>query len=269
MVGQPSGDFSQQGAQPYPPTPVAGNFPPLPRSASTPPTTAGPVPPAPYPAGSLPAQSPDPESAAASPTEPDPESVGGLGDQPDQPLLSLPPIEAAVGGYPLSKRTGEPKRSLLVLLTIGLLIASATWAFGCYWLYWWRAIHMATFPTSAKLIELFEPRPGSTLSVVLVCVMALLGVAMSFSPGGVAYNLWRGMDFTRISVLVTGGVGLLAFFFFPAMWISTALSALAAILTWLPPMKPYFTAWSAFNDPPRRPVVPSTEVAYGPAPRFR
>lgn len=32
MVGQPSGDFSQQGAQPYPPTPVAGNFPPLPRS---------------------------------------------------------------------------------------------------------------------------------------------------------------------------------------------------------------------------------------------
>lgn len=198
----------------------------------------------------------------------DPDSIGGFGTQPANPLLTLPPIQPSVGDYPLSKRTGEPKRSWLALLIIGLLSAAATTAFVFYWSYWWQAIHMATFPRSALLIEYFNPRPGSALSVVLVCVMAVLGVAMSFIPGAAAYYLWRGM-IRPLSLTLCALVGLLAIFFFPLMWISSTLGALAAILVWLPQMRPYLAAWEEFNDPPRRPIVPSANVEYGPAPRFR
>lgn len=197
-----------------------------------------------------------------------PESTGGFGTQPAKPLLTLPPIQPSLGDYPLSKRTGEPKRSWLALLIIGLLATAATIAFVFYWNYWWHAIHIVTFQESAMLIGFFEPRPGSALSVVLVCIMAILGVAMSFIPGAAAYYVWRGM-IRPLSLTLCALVGLLAIFFFPLMWISSALGALAAILIWLPQMRPYLAAWQEFNDPPRRPIVPSAVVEYGPAPRFR
>lgn len=249
------------------------SFPP-PNQPSFPPPSQPPT----FPAGPVPAtdaaQRPTSQPTTAEPagteppSEPDLVSVGGLGDPPTAPIVSLPPIEEAVAGYRLSKRTGEPVRSPLVIGATLAFGASALVAMATYWRYWWVAIHIENFGTSAKLIELFDPRPGSASSVVLVCVMAVIGVIMTAGPGVAGYNLWHGASWTRIAGLVACGTSLLAFFVIPWSWLALGFAAIGAGLVWLPAVRPYFQAWDEFSNPKPAAIVPPAKVAYGPAPRF-
>lgn len=198
-----------------------------------------------------------------------PVSVGGLGTQLDTPITTLPPIEQEVVGYPLSPRTGEPTRNALITLATASFCASALVAMGTYWWYWWVAINIEGFASSSKLIELFNPRPGSGSSIVLVCVMAVIGVIMTAGPAVAGYNVWNGTPWARIAGLVACGTSLLAFFVLPWSWLALGFAAIGTALVWLPQARPYFNAWQEFAHPAREPIVPASGVAYGPAPRFR
>jgi len=221
------------------------------------------------PTGSPEAPSGPPESIM--PTEPlsDPASIGGLGDPLAQPIHTLPPLEEEIGGYPISPRTGEPVRSPLIIAATAAFTLAGLAAMATYWWYWWVAINIDNFGTSAKLIELFDPRPGSGSSVVLVCLMAVIGAIMTAGPGIAAYNLWHGASWSRAAGIAACLTGLLAFFVLPWTWLAFGLAAVGTGLLWLPPARPYFEAWWQFTNPPRPEIAPPTQVAYGPAPRFR
>lgn len=207
--------------------------------------------------------------ADAGETELDPASVAGLGDPLIEPIRTLPPIEVKIGGYPISRRTGEPVRGRLITAATAAFTAAASVAAVSYWWYWWQAINIVNFATSSRLIELFDPRPGSGSSVVLVCVMAVIGVVMTAGPGVAAYNTWHGASWSRVAGIAACITGLLAFFVLPWSWLALGLAAIGTGLLWLPQTRPYFEAWQRFGNPPRPAIVPPTGVAYGPAPRFR
>ncbi|WIY82818.1 hypothetical protein [Propionimicrobium sp. PCR01-08-3] len=212
---------------------------------------------------------PRPDDRPASAAPDDPHAVDGLGDAPAQPIVSLPPVAAEVAGYPVSDRTGEPKRPGLVVGATAAFAASALVAVATYWWYWWAAINIENFATSSKLIELFNPRPGSGSSVVLVCVMAIIGVVMTAAPAVAGYNAWHGAAWSRVAGIVSCVTGLLAFFVIPWTWLALVFAAIGTVLIWLPSVKPFFEASELFANPPRPAVVPKKNVAYGPAPRFR
>lgn len=198
-----------------------------------------------------------------------PASIGGLGDQPAQPIVSLPPIDEQVAGYPISSRTGEPARNWAILAAMLAFSASALVALAAYWRYWWVAIHIDTFGSSAKLIELFAPRPGSGKSVVLVCVLAVIGAIMTAGPAVAGYNAWHGASFSRQAGLVACGTSLLAFFVLPAAWLALLFAAVGAGLLWLPRAGDFLAAWQAYSNPERLAIEPYAQVPYGPAPRFQ
>ena len=198
-----------------------------------------------------------------------PQSTGGLGDLPDQPIVTLPPLAEAIAGYPISERTGEPVRNPVILASMLSFGASALAATAAYWWYWWVAINITNFHDSSALIRWLEPRPGSGSSVVLVCVMAIIGAIMTAGPGVAGYNVWHGASFSRIAGLVACGTSLLAVFVSPWAWIALAFAAIGTGLLWLPQSKAFLQAWDAYANPPRPEIKPYENVAYGPAPRYR
>ena len=75
----------------------------------------------------------------------------------------------------IDEKTGEPKHPAVIWASTALFVVASIFAFGCYWFYWWRAIHMGTFAHSANLIAWLDPRPGSAGSIVAVCILAAVG----------------------------------------------------------------------------------------------
>lgn len=210
-----------------------------------------------------------PAAAMAAEMDLSPASTGGLGDLPAEPIVSLPPIIPEVAGHKLSPRTGEPARGPLIIAATASFGLSALVAMATYWWYWWQAIHITDFGTSARLIELFDPRPGSGSSVVLVCVMAVIGIIMTAGPGVAGYNTWHGAAWAKWAGVAACLTSLLAFFVINWSWLALAFAAIGAGLVWLPQSRPYFAAWREFNSPSRPDISPPSKVAYGPAPRYR
>ena len=157
----------------------------------------------------------------------------------------------------------------MIVGAVAAFTYSAVVAVVTYWWYWWVAIHIENFATSSKLIELFDPRPGSGSSVVLVCVMAIIGVIMTAGPAVAGYNAWHGALWSRFAGFAACATSLLAFFMIPWSWLALIFAAIGTGLIWLPQAKRYFDAYDHFANPPRPAIVPKTKVAYGPAPRFR
>lgn len=263
FLASPQGHDSPQfpvGA-PTPSEPVGGQSPIPP--AAAPPVTDPPLP-------ELAQQSATPAPTNELPPEAfSPESIGGLGDQPDAPIVTLPPVADAIAGYPLSERTGEPVRNPIVLISMLCFALAAAVSTATYWWYWWEAINITNFHDSAALIRWLEPRPGSGSSIVLVCVMAVIGAIMTAGPGVAGYNTWHGASFARTAGLVACGTSLLAIFVLPWSWLALGFSAIGVGLLWLPKARAFLTAMDAFANPPRPEITPYENVAYGPAPRFR
>lgn len=197
------------------------------------------------------------------------DSIEGFGTPPTQPLRSLPPIEPSIGNHRLSRRTGEPRRTVPVTIATVLFTCSSAFSLCCYWIYWWRAIHIATFPTSSQLIAWADPRPGSLLSVVCVCAMAILAVIWAAGSGTAAYSLWQGAACARWIRFVAVLTSAISILFFPAGYATVALCTLAALISLLPGTRAYLRAWALFYDPEKPEVQPFRDVRYGPAPRFQ
>lgn len=184
-------------------------------------------------------------------------------DAAEAPVAFSTLLEEAPKDESIDEKTGEPKHPAVIWASTALFVVASIFAFGCYWFYWWRAIHMGTFAHSANLIAWLDPRPGSAGSIVAVCILAAVGCLVSAAPAVTGYNAWRGNRWCRCAGVVAVGITVLCILFFPLAMVATALTAIAAGLLWLPAAGKYFDAWDEFNDPAAEPIELPENVAYG------
>jgi len=240
---------------PVPPSPTPGREP-----LAYPAPTRLPAPPEPPPA---------PRRVPAYPTPAVPTSA----PQPRQlvhvsasTIATLPPLEPdAEQAYPLSARTGEPSRPLLLLVAIVLCWISVACTVAAFAWWWSQAAHIPTFPTSARLLQWTNPDPVSALAIVMVILVGIIALLMVAAAGTTAYNSWAGQRWIRVAGLVCLGVTGLSFLL--NWWFSVAMIPLAigVGLLWLPPATRFFSAMSRFHTV--EPVqVETTGIKYGPQP---
>ena len=187
---------------------------------------------------------------------------------PPTEIATLPPLAvAATTAYPRSARTGEPRRPALLLAAIAAGWLSVAVTIGAFAQWWWRAAHVADFPTSARLLEWTQPDPVSALAIVLVITIAIIAVVMVAAAGTIAYNAWAGARWVRVGALVALGVTGLSYLL--TWWFMAAMVplAIAAILLFLPPVKRFLDAMATYHTP--LPVmVPTSNIRYGPQPQI-
>ena len=210
-------------------------------------------------------------------------AIDGLGTPPTTPIAALPPIEKLQPTLHLDPATGEPHRAktirwaFLLLLLAGLAEAATTG------LTWWRAIHMDTFPTAARLIAWTNPNPGSIASILIAVATMLIGLALVITPVLTGYLAWVGQAASRwwaVAVLVlTGatfvttppsaaGVSWLTPTWGNVGWLAGPLVVGGAILLWLPASRCTFADWVGFRTPVA-PSSPTGDVVYGRLEQFR
>jgi magnesium-transporting ATPase (P-type) len=185
-----------------------------------------------------------------------------LTDKP--PIETLPAQVVEVSrDYPLSERTGEPKRPITVLIAIVFAWMSVAVTVGAFcWGWWVIANDTSQFHPAARILTWTHPDPVSALAIVMVLVVGLICVLMVAAAGVVAYNAWAGAPWIRIGALVCLGVLLLSVLL--NWWFTAAMAplAIAAGLLWLPVVKRYLTA-VALSKEVAVIEIPSTNIVYG------
>ncbi len=185
-------------------------------------------------------------------------------------IATLPPLPPpTVAGHPVSRRTGEPSRPVLLGVACAMLYGGAAVAVVGLLKVLWDSATIAGFPTAARVFTwLPELRPVSFLAIVMVLLVALIGVVVAGAAGTVAYNAWNGQPWARVGGLVAVGVSLLTILLNPVAMIALAPIVIGAGVLWLPQLRSYTLAWAAIRQ--QVPVQPSfaTSVHYGPLPRY-
>lgn len=188
----------------------------------------------------------------------------GLGTPLPTPIETLPPIEQIVSGVPVSPATGQPRRHPVMIVANVFLYAAAAIQTVALGMFWWRAIHMETFPTSAHLIEMVDPRPGSAASVFAVIGVMVMGVVTVAASSISAFNSWNGHRWSRVGAIVATVLACLAYFLHPWAWYAVPFAAIGAIILWLPPVTRYFENWRLWRNPDKPAPEHDGPVLYGP-----
>ena len=187
-------------------------------------------------------------------------------DQADRPIATLPLLTPeAEAAYPLSTRTGEPQRPVVLMVAIVACWLSAACTAVAFGWWWWQAAHIPTFTSSARLLAWTHPDPVSALAIVMVMLVGLIGLLMVAAAGTAAYNSWAGKRWVRLGGLVCLAVTGLSFLL--SWWFSVAMIPLAigVVLLWLPPVGRFLSAMEDFHAV--TPVlVPTIGIRYGPQP---
>ncbi len=185
-------------------------------------------------------------------------------------IATLPPLPVLRQDDLISKRTGEPKRPILLGVAHVVFQIAAAAAAVAYAIHWWRAVHPDSYPTSAHLIHWLAPDPGKWLSLTLEVVLAALIVIVTGACGVAGFQAWNGRRISRwtslIALAVTGSaIAWLNLWAIPA----TALALVGVLLLQLPPIRAHFTAIEQHRS--RQPVGYHNPPAiyYGRLPRFR
>lgn len=258
--------MSEQGSQPWqqPADDLPTHRAPYPQAGPAPQQSAPPAPaqqPAPPPP-SWPAPATQPH------TPPPAHPVTPIGPDGKKVIATLPPLEVPEAPLDLSEATGQPRRHPVMLVGAGLLYAASAVVAVAFGKFWWDAINITDFHTSARLLSWTEPRPGSWQSVVWVCVLALVACAVVAAPAITAMQAWNGHRWSRIAGIVAFAISLLTILL--NIWALPAIALVAAgtVVLWLRPVTGYFDRWAAFRaEEPRRPRF-FENVKYGRLPRY-
>ncbi len=190
---------------------------------------------------------------------------------PGSEIATLPPQPYSIGttGYPISSRTGEPRRPVVLGVACGLLYAaSVTAAVGLVTVLW-DAASVIRFHTSARLIDWIRPEIVSFTTVMLVLAVGVIGALTVATPSVVAYNAWNGQRWARVAGLVMVAVMLLTILLNAwTMW-AIAPAVAGAALLWLPAYGRYAAAWTAIRTAPPPGPMSAAFVFYGPLPRYQ
>jgi hypothetical protein len=177
----------------------------------------------------------------------------------------LPPLDAvASAAYPLSPRTGRPRRPVAVALAaawFGLAGGTAAVAYG--WL-WGTAATVTRLTEAARLFAWTAPDPVSPLAVGLVIATAAITALVMAVFGAVAYNAWQGRAWTRWGALAALAVSAgLTYLLHPYASAAVLPAALGAAVLWLPSVRRFN---AAMTPPPAAGLVPvdTRPVRYGP-----
>lgn len=194
-------------------------------------------------------------------------AVPGRPDGAEIATLEALPVQT-LAGHPVSARTGEPRRPVLLGVACGLLYAGSAVAAAGLLKVLWDSTTVSRFPTAARVLSwIGDLQPVSFLAIVMVLLVAVIGAAVAAAAAVVAYNAWNGRSWSRLAGPVAVAVSLLTILLNPLAMVAMAPVAAGAALLWLPPLTPYFTAWSQARQPPP-PPPPAGDVHYGPLPRY-
>lgn len=181
--------------------------------------------------------------------------------------LDAPPVPVAI--VPDDPRTGEPRipwvvriASVLSQLAVAVVIGSLLWVY-------WRAVDVDGFASASWLMGQFVTEPGSLGRVLLAVAVTVIALVVCAPPAITGYYAWTGYRWTRVSGLIGAAVSFGALTLVPPAWAAIPLAAVAAGLLWLPAATRYFAAWTARRHPAEVFAPPTTDVYYGPLPRYR
>jgi len=211
------------------------------------------------------------------------DAADGLGTPPSTPIVALPPIEKLQPSLRLDPATGEPPRSAVVRIAFWLLLLASLAEVGTIALTWWRAIHMESFPGSARLIAWTHPNPGSIPSLLIAAATMLIGVILVAAPVLAGYLAWVGQPsavwwaigalvLTSATYVVTAPTSSGASWLSPLWsnlgWLAVPLTLIGAAILWLPPARRSFADWKRFRAT-TSPATPPADIVYGRLEQFR
>lgn len=181
--------------------------------------------------------------------------------------LDAPPVPVAI--VPDDPRTGEPRipwvvriASVLSQLAVAVVIGSLLWVY-------WRAVDVDGFASASWLMGQFVTEPGSLGRVLLAVAVTVIALVVCAPLAITGYYAWTGYRWTRVSGLIGAAVSFGALTLVSPAWAAIPLAAVAAGLLWLPAATRYFAAWTARRHPAEVFAPPTTDVYYGPLPRYR
>ena len=125
------------------------------------------------------------------------------------------------------------------------------------------------FASASWLMGQFVTEPGSLGRVLLAVAVTVIALVICAPLAITGYYAWTGYRWTRVSGLIGAAVSFGALTLVPSAWAAIPLAAVAAGLLWLPAATRYFAAWTARRHPAEVFAPPTTDVYYGPLPRYR
>lgn len=197
------------------------------------------------------------------------EGSAGEVQVPDAPseIVTLVAPPTAAGGVQLDPRTGEPVRPIAVGVGAALswlsVAASAT---SLLWTYWVAVDH---FADAAWLFGQFVTEQGSMLRIGLAAGLTAAVLLAMIANTIVGFYAWTGYRWTRIAGLIGAGLSLVMLLGGRFGWAAIPLAFVGAGMLWLPSAKRYFEAWWQVRHPSIAFAPPTTNVQYGPLPRYR
>jgi hypothetical protein len=186
-----------------------------------------------------------------------------------QAIDVIAPYKPAVGVFPVSARTGEPQRPVLLAVSAGLLVAGAVVSSVGLVKVLWDAATVTGYHTAARVLEWTKPNPVSFLTIVMVLTIGAIGAAVAAAAGAIAFNAWNGRRWTRIGGIVAFALSGLTYLLNNVAMVAMIPIAIGAGLLWIPEIGRYFAAWGVIRTAPVMRRGWAQNVIYGILPRYR
>jgi hypothetical protein len=181
--------------------------------------------------------------------------------------LEAPPVP--VIGVPDDPRTGEPRIPGLVRVASVLSFVGVANIAGALLVVYWGAIDKFRFAEASWLMGQFVTEPGSLGRVLLAVAVTVITLLIAVPLAITGYYSWAGYRWTRISAIIAAVLSFGVLTLNVWAWPTIVWAAAAAVLLWTPPAARYFLAWHARRRPEQVFAPPTTDVFYGPLPRYR
>ncbi|MCA0295796.1 MAG: hypothetical protein LCH96_10915 [Actinobacteria bacterium] len=185
------------------------------------------------------------------------------------PIATLDAPPDAVIGVPDDPRTGEPRVPWLVVAAAVLCYLAVANLAGALLTVYWNAVPKENFANASWLMGQFVTEPGSLGRVLLAVAVTVITLLIAVPVAITGYYGWAGYRWTRVGGLICAALSFGALTL--NVWARPAipLTLLAAGLLWTRPAGRYFLAWQARRHPVQTFAPPTTNVYYGPLPRYR
>lgn len=181
--------------------------------------------------------------------------------------LEAPPVP--VIGVPDDPRTGEPRIPGVVRAASVLGFVGVANIAGALLVVYWGATDKFRFAEASWLMGQFTTEPGSLGRVLLAVAVTVITLLIAVPMAITGYYGWAGYRWTRISAIIAAALSFGALTLNVWAWPTAAWAVAAAVLLWTPPAARYFLAWHARRHPTQVFAPPTTDVFYGPLPKYR
>lgn len=185
-------------------------------------------------------------------------------------IATLPPLAELKLETPLSPRTGEPRRPVVLGIAAAVLYLTVVAVGFSYGWHWYRAAYSETYPISAHLTQWIEPDPGKWLSLTLEFVYAGLALLAAGAAGVTGFQAWNGRRWARLGALIALVLAALQTLLVNQYgYIALGIVAVGGALLFLRPVSRYLGEWDEVRS--RQPVRyrRPASVYYGRLPRYR